>query len=83
MANEYFTDEEMKENNITDYIYKEINEKFMAYDYEKINVWDYRENHKRFRNCLNARKEGKSIIFKPYLPMFISEPITKDNLFKK
>lgn len=83
MATEYFTDEEIKEYNITDYKYKEIQEKFMVNTNEKISIWDYKENHKRFKAYLDAKKEGATIIFNPYLPLFITDILTKDNLFKK
>lgn len=83
MSNEFFTDEEMKKHKITDYIYRDVHEKCHVTSDEKFSVWDYRDNHMRFRDCLEAKQNGKVKVFDPFLPLVISHPITRDSLFKK
>lgn len=82
-GNEYFTAEEMKEAGITDYKYQGCGDKPFAYKGDEISIWDYRENHNRFASVVAAKKEGKTVVFYPFLPMFITEQISyKDNLNK-
>jgi hypothetical protein len=64
-----FTKEEMLHYGMTPWKYATIKEKDVCQHGETVSIWDYKENHERFRLVV----DGKEQVFNPYFPLFVSE----------